>query len=486
MLEVNAHNHLKKVLDSDACAWHHSLTLSRLVGRSLRRGDNSLFQLDIDKSDSFLLSLLIPLCIDPSGAVLILSDQEKRDLFECELPRLIDKGFHLSFYEGSSPPSTQEVWILDHFGFCNAFKNGMIRDRQLIVPSADLLIPFLRKAMAFKIRSSDWEELRQDNFGNDSLILKFYEQLTRKLFRQPVRSGLQKRIESSDMKHLIDLLQRIDAPSPPWSSVLEISNVLANWTSWGEINHPNQNLAWQWYWQPLEPLSDFQGLFEHCSMLMLSRSLRNQILLSQLDSIGFPLKVNVTLRGHNHLDPLLLFLPYGQPLPNDKNFLGHLLEVSRRLIFRRYGLTIVFLDDASLGLQLASALAAEFGKRIVFEEISLAPNGVICCSCKWWLLHQDQLPNPDQIIFTSIPFPSLESPLIAAKVDMLKQQGRDWFREFLLPEALMMISNVILGVQQRGSLRVAILDGRVRVRSWGLDVLRSLEPWAELDRLMPH
>ena len=37
MLEVQAHQQLKHLLRADAGQWEHQLTLSRLVGRSLRR-----------------------------------------------------------------------------------------------------------------------------------------------------------------------------------------------------------------------------------------------------------------------------------------------------------------------------------------------------------------------------------------------------------------------------------------------------------------
>ena len=41
MLEAQAHSHLKTLLRQDESNWPHHLTLSRLVGRSLRRGDRT-------------------------------------------------------------------------------------------------------------------------------------------------------------------------------------------------------------------------------------------------------------------------------------------------------------------------------------------------------------------------------------------------------------------------------------------------------------
>ena len=45
MLEAQAHSNLKTLLRQDESNWPHHLTLSRLVGRSLRRGDRTLLRL---------------------------------------------------------------------------------------------------------------------------------------------------------------------------------------------------------------------------------------------------------------------------------------------------------------------------------------------------------------------------------------------------------------------------------------------------------
>lgn len=66
----------------------------------------------------------------------------------------------------------------------------------------------------------------------------------------------------------------------------------------------------------------------------------------------------------------------------------------------------------------------------------------------------------------------------------LRQQGRDWFRDLLLPEALGQLQRASASLR-RGSGRLALLDGRVRCRSWGQQVLACLEPWVELSRLLP-
>jgi ATP-dependent DNA helicase DinG len=148
------------------------------------------------------------------------------------------------------------------------------------------------------------------------------------------------------------------------------------------------------------------------------------------------------------------------------------------------GLTVVLLEDPALRRTLASGLAAEFGSRVSEECTAPESNGVLCCSWSWWLQWQARLPLPCQVIVGLLPIASLEDPLTAARVAMLRQQGRDWFRELLLPDALNRLQRGVAGLRRSGG-RLALLDGRLRGRSWGRQVFTALEPWVQLARLRP-
>jgi ATP-dependent DNA helicase DinG len=89
------------------------------------------------------------------------------------------------------------------------------------------------------------------------------------------------------------------------------------------------------------------------------------------------------------------------------------------------------------------------------------------------------------LIVALLPIASLEDPLTAAQVQHLRLQGRDWFRERLLPDGITRLQLALAGVRRSGG-RLAILDGRLRGRSWGQALLVALEPWLSLTRLLPH
>ena len=92
---------------------------------------------------------------------------------------------------------------------------------------------------------------------------------------------------------------------------------------------------------------------------------------------------------------------------------------------------------------------------------------------------------PEQLIVAILPFATVEDPLIAARVQAFKRNGRDWFRELLLPEALSRLPQAVAPLRVTQG-RIAILDGRLRARSWGMQFYRALEPWIALQRLLPN
>ncbi len=195
--------------------------------------------------------------------------------------------------------------------------------------------------------------------------------------------------------------------------------------------------------------------------------------------------VNVKLGGPIHQDPIKLFVPFRQPLPNSECFFEHLLDQCKRLILGIRGLTIIIADDEQLLRQLTSGLAAEFGKRVVLRSTAPDINGVICCSSSWWIEYNYQLPDPEQLIIGLLPISSLESPLTASRVESFKKKGQDWFRGLLLPELLSVLPKLVLPIRKNHG-RIAILDGRLRSRTWGKQIFDALEPWIPLDRLLPY
>ena len=486
MLEASAHRQLKALLLGEGAErWPHHLTLSRLVARSLRRHDHTLVRLVPGTDPSWWIGLLVPLALGETPVALVVSTTLRQRLLQVEWPRLQAVGLSLPCWQGATAPPQSQLWLLSHQELLNAWRHGTLAERQLVIPEAEKLEWHLRQAMGIRLDPQDWDRLRRSQPAAEDSLLELHQRLSQRIFshpghgRQPVALAPE---EEAPIRQLLTLL----APLPdPWDRWLAAQG--EGWCSWAQVD-PHL-LQWQGHRQPLAPLRELKGLLSDRGAILvgeLAGSDRAQGPPASALTLGLnPAAVTVELGDPPLAEPLPLYAPLRQPLPNSPQFADHLLDQSRRLVLGQAGLTIVLLDDADLRRRLTSGLAAEFGSRVGQESTAPESNGVICCRWSWWLDHQSRLPQPSQLIVALLPIASLEDPLTAAQVSELRRQGRDWFRELLLPDALNRLQRGLASLRRQGG-RLAVLDGRLRARSWGRQVFSALEPWVQLNRLLPN
>jgi ATP-dependent DNA helicase DinG len=485
MLEARAHQQLKALLRGEGAErWPHHLTLSRLVARSLRRSDHTLVRLSPGTDPSWWIGLLVPLALSEDRLALVVSDTQRQRLLQVECPRLAAAGLELACWQGRKAPAEARIWLLSHRELLQAWGDGLLEDRQLVIPEAEQLATQLREAMGVRLQPQDWERLRQALPSASSSLLDLHRRLSARILchpRQPEQAVPISPEDEAPLRQLLQLLSPLPDPWPQW-----LATPSQRWTSWALVDPVL--LQWQLQRQPLNPLTELRGLLRGRGAVLvgeLSSGTASSAEPSPLPAdLGFTPGVSVALGDPPLSDPLPVYAPVRQPLPNSPLYAQHLLDQCRRLVLGQARLTVVLLDDTPLRRQLASGLAAEFGRRVDEECTAPEENGVICCRWSWWLEHQERLPQPGQIVVALLPIASLEDPLTAARVASLRQQGRDWFRELLLPEALNQLQRALAGLRRHGG-RLAVLDGRLRGRSWGRLVRGALEPWVELPRLLP-
>lgn len=485
MLEANAHHQLKQLLRQEgATGWPHHLTLSRLVGRSLRRGDQTLIRLSPGCDPSWLMGLLVPLALSEAAVALVTSPALRQRLLQQELPRLKAVGLSLPCWEGSSAPASARLWLLSHRELVTAWRQNALGDRQVVIPEAEALEGGTREALGTVLETHHWDSLRRSVPAAEASVLALHERLSRRIFSRPANPSQQVALSPEEEAPLGQLLPLLGPLPEPWPRWLESRG--PGWASWACVDP--QLLQWTLHRQPLEPLEEMVGLLEGRGALLISSlavGTDTAPWQAARQSLGFRPQVSVTLSDPPLQDPLPVHAPIHQALPNSPGYGTHLLEHSRRLVLGQERLTVVLIDDGPLRLGLSSGLAGEFGSRVVHQTTAPEANGVLCCTWGWWLEHQERLPVPGQIVVALLPIASLEDPLTAARVAALRLQGRDWFRELLLPEALNRVQRAVAGLR-RGGGRLALLDGRVRRRGWGRQVLEALEPWVDLPRLLPR
>ena len=76
---------------------------------------------------------------------------------------------------------------------------------------------------------------------------------------------------------------------------------------------------------------------------------------------------------------------------------------------------------------------------------------------------------------STLPIPSLEDPLVAARVSRYKKRHQNWFTDYLLPETLKSVQRAIAPLRNTKGV-IALLDNRVNYRSYGNQVLDAMSP----------
>lgn len=486
MLEARAHLQLKTLLEREGVArWPHHLTLCRLVGRSLRRGDHTLIRLAAGSDPSWLIGLLVPLSLAATPVALVVGERLRQRLLLREWPRLRAAGVDLRCWEGAQPAPESHLWLLSHRELLQVWRQGTLGSRQLVIPEAELLEESLREAMALRIVPGDWDSLRRAMPPAEPTLLALHGRMGRRVVagtRHPDHRVALAPEEEAPLRQLLALF----TPLPePWSGWLRASG--PDWTSWAVVDPALLN--WQLHRQPLAPFSEVAGLLQGRGAVLVGELPRPAVGAGSghglgAGGLGLQEPVVVDLGDPPLADPIPLYCPVRQPLPNSPHYADHLLDQCRRLILGQAGLTVILIDDPALRLGLTSGLAAEFGSRVGHARTAPEANGVVCASWSWWLENQGRLPLPVQVVVALLPIASLEDPLTAARVESLRRQGGDWFRGLLLPEATNRLQRGVASLR-RGGGRLAVLDGRLRGRDWGGTVLAALDPWVQLSRLLP-
>ena len=478
MLEAHVHEQLKRLLHQDGRPlWAHHLSLSRLVARSLRRHDVTLIGIAPGSEPSWRLSALLPCCLAGEAVALVVSQQLHQRLQRVELPRLHRAGIAPPLWEGDNCPQDIPLWLLRPAELLRADQAGQLHGRQLVVLDSGHLEKDLQTAMGVTLEARDWSHLQQAHPDLAQAVASCFDQLNQQVFAHPANPLGRVPVSEAAEAPLRQLLEDHGPMPDPWQRWL---HARGPWASWAEVDY--RLLRWRWQRQPLEPLRLLQPLLTTRGMILCGSPGPGKALENSLHSRSM---VRVKLGDPPLQDPLPLYAPRRQPQPNAPVFPRHLLNQCCRLVLARSGLTAVLLDDVPLRQALASGLAAEFGSRVVHECLTPADNGVLCASWGWWQEHHHQLPLPRQLVIGSLPLLSLEDPVTAARVRHWRRQGRDWFQDLLLPDALATVQQVVACLRGKQGTRLAVLDGRIHCRSWGQRVLDQLQPWVGLSRLLP-
>jgi ATP-dependent DNA helicase DinG len=356
----------------------------------------------------------------------------------------------------------------------------------LLLDRVERLESWVQEVLTTSLSTPDWSQLQRAVPQMAAHISNIHVELTLKLLQRPLSPCL---LLEDDLA----LLERVLLPLPPQIPVpwawfrQQVTRQQA--VFWADIHRDTGQVSIHaspidldeimpsiWATQPLVMIGEAVDLDRDAS------SFRQRLGLPDLTALRF---LPETSFGLDQVGLELSVYTPRLPVPNSPLFRDHILSQLKRLICDGQGEVVILVSDQPLQSQIASALAAEFGTRVTVNRSNQFKNSILVCSWDYWLEHRVMLLPPTLLAIVTLPFPSMEDPLVAARVNYLRQKRQDWFRIYMLPTAAAHLQQAVspLRARQAGMARarkaeplLAILDSRIITRSYGSQLLDSLGP----------
>jgi ATP-dependent DNA helicase DinG len=498
IIEVQVHQQLRAFLrDQPDSPWPHHLTLARLVARALRLGRSAIIQTAaLGSNRSYRSSYLMPLLFWGPGVIVVAPAAVQQRLLKVEIPRLrqwvasLKPIVQADLWPGDDPGdftgillTTPESWLADRLHNEGRFPDGI----PTIIEGADSLEDWLAELTTTHFGPGDWDALTLAVPSAIEAIRDVRSGLIHSAFDHPANPYDSYLLDEIDRQQLQTLQDILIATTPAWQRLMAVLEANDGWL-WLTLDRRSGTVTL--CGQPLDLAQRAGDIWTRQPLVLIGEAIQADLAprchylgLDRLD------QENLTVVRFN-LDrqrEIQLYLPEGLPLPNTPRFQGVLLTELHRLLTLNNtgaGLAVLIINDQPLKSQIAASLAAGFGSRVQVETTALEDNGILVCGWQFWQDHQDRLPAPQLLAIATLPFPSLEQPQVAGRVDFHKRRHQDWFKHYLLPRCLGELQRAIAPVRESNGL-VALLDIRVLHRSYGSQILAALEPAGRISRLDP-
>ena len=521
MNEVEVHNSLLYFLRSHSLSpWPHHLTMGRLVARALRLERSALIQTGFfssDRDQGYRISYLIPLLMWPKSTILVTSASVQEYLLKVEIPQLqtwleTQKPIHVYpcavDFQGLLLVESK-LWLKERLSGSNALPSGI----PTIIDDVDDLEKLTRDRLTMGLQSADWHDLMVRFPEQSAVIRNSRVKLTRSIFQHPpnpyncclltaaeeeILQLLNQEIresgssqEEAGINNQEESTDKFSFPLPvsPAPIVCPWSQFWQQWQSegqlkWAKISRSQGSFSL--YCTPVDVAGFLSKIWQQQPVVLIGGALDLEVKAPiYREGLGIPEITCVKFSRDRHNELIQLYVPDRLPMPNTPQFQGALIHEIRNLLNMSEsvsGLAVLIIGDVPLKARLGAILASEFGSRVQVEKTDMDGNGILVTGWEFWRENQEKLPNPYLLAIATLPLPSLENPLVAARVAYYKERHKDWFRLYLLPEALNQLQRAIATVRERQGV-VALFDTRVLHRSYGSQILAALSPLARIDYL---
>ncbi|BAQ63326.1 hypothetical protein GM3709_91 [Geminocystis sp. NIES-3709] len=467
--------------------------MARMVARGLRLKRSTIIQTGVNYQQ-YYPSYLTPALLSSSSVIIVAEKEIQQQLVKEKIPRLqqwlnTHKIIATNYKQDLINNST--LYVINHHDWLDLIINHLLdNDIVTIIEEAENLPDIITKYLSQEITSQDWYNLGLFFPHHQNFIRENLAKLTKLIYTHPINpynSYLLEEEETIILRQLCNLVENEKNHQKVLAKFIHFQKALSENKKY--INYFTVNRSQGTFTinsSPLELRFSINHIWKNVPLILLSNYLESQKYpINYGECLGLNVDNFTCLKfsPDGESQNLNLYFPHNFPFPNNPEFQNRVTQEILALVSSlkiNHHPIIIIIDDVPLQAQITSNLAAYFGSRVQLNSLNIGENSILVCDIKFWLNYQSELLTPILLIFATLPIPSLENPLIGAQVAHYKNQKKDWFRLYLLPLAIKILQQSTMSIRKNQGV-IALLDNRVNYRSYGVNILRSLEPYAKIN-----
>ena len=445
MLEILSHQYLKNFIKCHKTDWNHIYSFGRIISKCLKENETYLINSEIFTSNIWISPVLISLFLFEENSTFVLPKEKIELIKKNHLKDLKSLGFQFILENDQIIFSNHRVCLITLENLLSDSNIFRFSNHRIIFSGVENIKEDLKNHFRILLLKKHWFYNFDKSLPVSQRIISKYNSLKKKFFLKKIQDYDYILLDSKEINLLSKFFNEYASFSDQFNRVSEALS--QGWACWVKLD--NINFEWRFYLEPLDELSQIQKLLNNNKFVFLSALRKDNFFQKYLKKKSIEIDTVINFKSNFDEKEILVYVPSRQMIPNNPLYTHVIIDKIKKLVFFSKGFTLVLSEDANLKINLATELASKHGKRVILETIPSHNNQILCASFNWWIKNSCSIRSPEQIIIPLLPIPEIKKPINGNNVSHYKKLGKDWFREFLLPEAIEKLERSHPGPQKK-------------------------------------
>ena len=480
MLEARTHKYLKDFLKKNPSDWEHLYSFGRILASFVRKEENLLINSEIFLTKEWLPGILITLFLNEENSNFVIPAYQLQFLLNEHLPLYKELGFDFSVKNNQIIFSQHKIFIQTIGSLLDVYSQSNFEKEVIIFADVGSLKKDLKNILRITFHKKDWFNYFDASLEEKNELSKTYDLLKEKFF---LRSFQNQTVMTLNIEEANFLKKIIKQNANRSVKLVKLNEAISSgWFFWINLDH--DKFEWSLEVEPIDQFAEINELLSKNNIIFLSSLRRDNFFKRYLINQDIKLNSSINFKSSFIEKNISIYIPSKLLLPNNPSFIKLTISNCIKFSFLSKGVSIFLSNENSFKIKLATELASVYGKRVLLENHPKLDNQIVCSSFDWWIKKLHLICPPDQIIIPLLPFPNMVEPINQEIISLLRSQSKNWFREFMFPEAFQTMDKAVSPLR-RNSGKLVILDGRVSNRKWGREMLEMIQPQKSITYMFP-